>query len=78
MNSMLSLITHGPGSIVKAHPRTCIPLSCILFICCMLPACSGNLSSVHQDNPLYEEQEIRMEMFNEGSDDETEGMIMML
>ena len=36
-------------------------------------SCSGDLSSVHQDNPLYEEQEIRMEMFNEGSDEETEG-----
>ena len=30
---------------------------------------------MQQDNPLYEEQEIRMDMF-EPSDDETEGMII--
>lgn len=39
--------------------------------------CSGELSSVHQENPLYEEQEIRMDMFNEGSDEETEGRILL-
>ena len=30
---------------------------------------------MHQENPLYEEQELRMEMF-EPSDDETEGNVI--
>lgn len=38
---------------------------------------SGELSSIQEDNPLYEEQEIRMEMF-QGSDNETEGELPLL
>lgn len=37
---------------------------------------SGELSSIQEDNPLYEEQEIRMEMF-QGSDNETDGKPVM-
>ena len=33
---------------------------------------SGDIDSMQQDNPLYEERELRMDMF-ELSDDETEG-----
>ena len=33
---------------------------------------SGDIDSVEQGNPLYEERELRMDMF-ELSDDETEG-----
>lgn len=38
---------------------------------------SGELSSIQEDNPLYEEQEIRMEMF-QGSDNETEGKSILV
>ena len=33
----------------------------------------GDTSSLKRDNPLYESQEIRMEMFADVSDEETEG-----
>ena len=35
---------------------------------------SGDISSMNRDNPLYESQEIRMEMFADVSDEEEEGM----
>ena len=34
--------------------------------------CSGDIDSLQQHNPLYEERELKMEMF-EVSDDETDG-----
>ena len=36
-------------------------------------SCSGDVSSMNRDNPLYESQEIRMEMFADVSEEE-EGM----
>lgn len=38
-----------------------------------LPPCSGDVSSMNRDNPLYESQEIRMEMFADVSEEEEEG-----
>lgn len=35
--------------------------------------CSGGDSNLQRDNPLYESQEIRMEMFADVSDEEEEG-----
>lgn len=40
-----------------------------------LPTCSGGDSNLQKDNPLYESQEIRMEMFADVSDEEEEGMV---
>lgn len=37
--------------------------------------CSGEDSNLQRDNPLYESQEIRMEMFADVSDDEEEGTV---
>ena len=42
-----------------------------MFQSCMFyPSPSGEASSLKRDNPLYESQEIRMEMFADVSDEE--------
>ena len=42
--------------------------TCAVFV--NLPPSSGEASSLKRDNPLYESQEIRMEMFADVSDEE--------
>lgn len=39
---------------------------------------SGESMSLKRDNPLYESQEIRMEMFADASDEETEGKLNVI
>lgn len=39
----------------------------------MHSVCSGGDSNLQKDNPLYESQEIRMEMFADDASDEDEG-----
>lgn len=43
----------------------------LVSVCCF--SFSGESMSMKRDNPLYESQEIRMEMFADASDEETEG-----
>ena len=38
--------------------------------------CSGEDSNLQRENPLYESQEIRMEMFADVSDDEEDGNVL--
>ena len=40
---------------------------------CIRPFFLSGESSLKRDNPLYESQEIRMEMFADVSDEETDG-----
>lgn len=39
---------------------------------------SGDASSVQQDNPLYGEEELRVDLFQPPSDDETEGKLLVI
>ena len=54
--------------------RTCNTncLHRIIVGCSFCYYCRGDVDSIQQGNPLYEEREIRMDMF-ELSDDETDG-----
>ena len=44
-----------------------------IYVIYLLIACSEGESNLQRDNPLYESQEIRMEMFADDSDEDAGG-----